>query len=556
MPRPALWFALLIVVAFGSPIFLRAADEKSGDAKSDQAKTAETKSGTEDKQASDDKDNSDSKASKSEKTDEKEATSKKKSRKAEEAKSDDKKSENKEKAETYTVKKGPFKVDLKLDGVFESTRSTEISIHPKEWSDWVVESAVEQGTAVKQGDTLVQFDTTKIDEQIRDQEAERKLAELDLEQIAAEIRLKEQSMPLDLQAAERASRFAGIDLDQFESKDKDLTVREEDFNIKTWDNNLEYVKEQLRQLEKMYKGDDIAKETEEIVLKRTRDEVEMVEFYSELAKIGREKTLKIELPRREEKLKESVDRTTADLQKARTTLPIELDKQRLELEKKKFERGKAAEKLAKLQHDRDLMKITAPVDGLVYYGQSSYGKWTQGESFVAKMRKGGHVSADEVAMTIVDPANLFVRATVPEKHLWQLRRGLSGAVIPEGYNEKRLAASLDEFSLIPVSGDKYLAKVLVDLERLPKDLPTPSPGMTCSVQLTAYSSDSSLTLPAKAIQTDKQNDQQRYVWLVGKDGKAKRQNITVGQRTDDTVEITEGLAAGDKALREVPKDEE
>jgi multidrug efflux pump subunit AcrA (membrane-fusion protein) len=542
----------------GSPVWLRAAVENSDNDKSDKAQTAETKSDDADKKESAGaQEASAGKSAESEdklkKSDEKAAVSKKKSRKSDEAKSEEK---GKDKSETYTVKKSPFKVDLKLEGVFESKRNTEISIHPKEWSDWIVESAVEQGTAVKNGDTLIQFDTTKIDDQIRDEEAERKLAELSLDQLAAEIRLKEQSIPLELQAAERARRFAGIDWDQFESKDKDLTRREEDFSVKMSDNSLEYAQEQLRQLEKMYKGDDIAKETEEIVLKRTRDEVEMAEFYSELAKIGREKMLAIELPRREERLKENVDRTTAELQKARTTLPIELDKQRLELEKKKFEREKAAEKLARLQHDRDLMKVTASVDGLVYYGQSSYGKWPQGESILAKLRKGGHVSADEVAITVVDPNSLFVRATVPEKHLWQLRRGLTGSAIPDGYNDLRLAASLDQFSLVPAPGDKYLAKVLVDVERLPKDLPAPSPGMNCSVRLTAYSSDSSLTLPAKAIQTDKQNDQQRYVWLVGGGGKSTRHNITLGQKTDETVEITEGLAAGDKVFREPPKDDE
>ena len=306
----------------------------------------------------------------------------------------------------------------------------------------------------------------------------------------------------------------------------------------------------------MYKGDDIAKETEEIVLKRSRNELEEVQFENELAKISRERTLKIELPRREERLKENVDRTTADLQKARTTLPVELDKQRLELEKKKYDREKAAEKLTKLQSDRDLMKVTAPADGLVYYGKSTNGKWTQGESFAQKLRQGGHVSPDEVAMTIVDPASLFVRATVPEKQLWQLRRGMSGSVIPEGYNEQRFPASLDEFSFTPSPGNKYLAKVLVDFNRLPKDLPAPAPGMNCDVKLAAYSSENSLTLPAKAIQTDKQNDTQRYVWLVGSDGKPTRRNVTIGQRTEETVEITDGLAAGDKVLREPPKDEE
>ena len=112
----------------------------------------------------------------------------------------DAKSDSKDKSapSTYTVKQGPFKVDLVLDGLFESKRNSEITIHPESWSGWTVATAVEQGANVKQGDVLIEFDTTKIDEQIRELLAERKLGQLSLDQLASEIRLLEQSMPLDL----------------------------------------------------------------------------------------------------------------------------------------------------------------------------------------------------------------------------------------------------------------------------------------------------------------------------------------------------------------------
>ncbi len=454
------------------------------------------------------------------------------------------------------MKKEPFKVDLSLTGVFESKHGTEIAIHPETWSDWMVNSAAQQGDSVKKGDTLLEFDSTKIDDQIRDLEADRKLADLSIDQLASEIHLLEQSMPIDLKVAERNSRLAADDLNQFLTKDRELTERQANFMVKMYGNYLDYSKEELKQLEKMYKGEDITKETEEIVLKRTRDQVEMVQFYYDMAKIALDRTMKIELPRKEDSLKVNVDRTAMDLQKARTTLPITLDKDRLELEKKKFDREKAADKLAKLQHDRDLMKVTAPADGMVYFGSCLHGQWTQAAQLNSKLHKGGHISADEVVMTIVNPDNVFVRATLPEKDLWEVKRGLTGTATPEGFEQQHLPASLDEFSLVPAPEGKYFGSVLVDFARLPKDMSVPSPGMNCKVKLTAYSTDSALTLPAKALQTDKQNDEQHYVWLAGGDGKPTRRNVTIGRQTETTVEITDGLAEGDKVLREAPKDED
>ena len=103
---------------------------------------------------------------------------------------------------------------------------------------------------------------------------------------------------------------------------------------------------------------------------------------------------------------------------------------------------------------------------------------------------------------------------------------------------------------------KYLATLLVDFARLPKDLTIPSAGMKAKIKLSVYSSDHALTLPAKAIQTDEQNDEVRYVWLLGSDGKPARRNVTIGRRAESVVEIADGLTAGDKVLREPPKDDE
>lgn len=562
----------LIVLVVALALRMQSANQTSAHAQN--LRPEETKSQADDKQKDEDK-NKDDKSPKADgmpaESDDKSAKHQDKKagdEKPSDANSADAKTKDEKPAETksaekekstpasYTVKKEPFKVDLTLSGTFESKRNSEIAIHPDYWTDWTVKTAVEQGASVKKGDTLLEFDPTKIDDQIHDLEADHKLAQSSIDQLTAEIHLLEQSMPLDLKVAERSSRLAAADLNRFVTQDRELSEREAKFKVKMYGNSLDYSKEELKQLEKMYKGDDVAKETEEIVLKRTRDEVEKDQFQYDTSKLYLDRTLNIDLPRREDSLKVNADRTALDLQKARTSLPITLDKLRLELDKKKFDREKANEKLAKLQHDRDLMKVVSPADGLVYFGPCVHGQWPQATLMMNKLRKGGRISPDEVVLTVVDPSSVFVRATVPEKDLWQLRRGLTGSAIPEGYEEHHLPASLDEFSLVPAPEGKYFGTVLVDFARLPKDLPMPSPGMNCKVKLSAYATDSALTLPAKALQTDKQNDEQRYVWLLGSDNKPVRRNVTIGRRTESTVEITDGLAAGDKVLREPPKDEE
>jgi hypothetical protein len=62
------------------------------------------------------------------------------------------------------VEKGPFKIEVVLNGVFEAQRMIEVSIRPKAWAmPLQVERAIELGRPVKKGDILVEFVRDKID---------------------------------------------------------------------------------------------------------------------------------------------------------------------------------------------------------------------------------------------------------------------------------------------------------------------------------------------------------------------------------------------------------
>ena len=79
---------------------------------------------------------------------------------------------------TVAVKKGPLKISLELDGVFEAQTASEIVVKPEEWTVMSVLEAVPHGARVRKGDVLLKFDTEKLDHVIADLRTELKLAEL------------------------------------------------------------------------------------------------------------------------------------------------------------------------------------------------------------------------------------------------------------------------------------------------------------------------------------------------------------------------------------------
>ncbi len=457
---------------------------------------------------------------------------------------------------THKVEKGVFKIEVSLKGVFEAEEMTDVFLKPETWGGPMgggmlqIAKAVEQGTVVKKGDLLVQLDTDKIDQAILDLEKDRYLAELSLKQAEEELPILEKSTPIELVAAERAKILADEDLKKFLEIDRPLSEKNAEFSVKTRRNYLDYQKEELKQLEKMYKANDLTEDTEEIILKRQRDQVEQAENFLKNAEILRDQALKVDLPRREVNMKEAAEKQDLALKRAKATLPLALSQKKLALEKMKYERKKAEDRLAKMQKDREAMTVKSPADGIVYYGKCARGQWTTAATVASKMQRGGVIMPDEVFITIVKPRPIFVRATVEEKDIEQVKAGLKAKVSATGYPELKLAGKLDSVSAIPVSPGNFEARIAVEL---PKDSQALMPGMACSVKLLTYVQENAISVPAGAVFADDVDDEKSHVFLAVKEGKPEKRTVKVGKRSAGKVEILEGLREGDEILLENPE---
>jgi HlyD family secretion protein len=451
---------------------------------------------------------------------------------------------------THKVVEEPFRIELSLKGVFEAETTREIALRPQAWKTFEVVKAVEPGAKVEKGDVLVELETKDIDEAINDLRTTMRLGELALKQAQDNLRVAEATTPLDLAAAERAKRLADEDLDRYIKINRPLSEKNANVMLQWAEDSLRNEKEELAQLEKMYKADDLTEETEEIVLRRQRDAVRRAEFHLETARVLRDETLAVRIPREDYTSKQGVIRQDLATAKARTALPLALSQQRLELEKMREDRAKAEEKLKKLTADRAAMPIKAPAAGVVYYGQCVRGKWTGADTVAKTLRRGGNVAGNDVFMTIVKPRPMTVRTNVPEKQIRLVRPGLEGTVEPTAHPGKRLPASVSKVEKIP-SGDDFEVRLAVEL---PKSVNLLMPGMSCTVKLVPYRKKAALTVPVAAVFADELDEQKSCVYVVREGGKPKRQKVTVGQRTEERAEILKGLDEGDQVLLDRPKE--
>lgn len=446
---------------------------------------------------------------------------------------------------THHVKKGPLKIVVKLDGVLEAREMKPISVDAEAWHNLSVLEAVEHGTRVEAGQTLVTLDLEEIDTAIEDLESSQKLAELSLRVSRAELKAAESGLPVDLAGAERAKRLADEDLKLFIEKTKPLLEKSAEFMLKSSTQYVEYQEEELKQLVKMYEADDLTEETEEIIVKRARNDVEQARFYLEMTRAQSQETLEVSLPRQETTLKEAATRHDIELEKIKTSLTVSPDRLKLSLEKSLVDQRQSADKLKKLKHDREAMVVKAPVAGIVYYGHCEHGKWSDLSG--GKLKRGSSLQSRAVFMTIVQERPVFVHATVAEKELHHLRTDIAGTAGSVAYPKLVLPAKLESVASVPTADGHFDVRVAVETGDEAKAL---LPGMTCHVTLVAYNIADAIAVPASAVFSD--DNRTHFVYRVGADGTHQKAAVTLGERTDDKVEIVQGLLEGDTILTERP----
>jgi multidrug efflux pump subunit AcrA (membrane-fusion protein) len=450
---------------------------------------------------------------------------------------------------THTVKKAPFKIEVNLTGAFVPSKISPVVLRPETWSAFTVIEAVPHGAKVKKGQSLVRLDMRKIEEQLQDLEYDLELGQLSIEIAESDLAVSKDTLPLDLEAAERAKKIADEDLDYFLKVSRPRSVESAKFSLKNSKHYLEYAEEELKQLLQMYEADDLTEETEEIILKRSRNDVESAKFSLKSSEIRTKQTLEQTLPRREKEMRDATARANLAWSKAKIALQAAAKKKEIEHAKLKLTSDRSLAKFEKLKKDAELMKVPAPADGYVYYGSWTRGKWSGAETVKSQLKRGGKLAPNQIFMTIVEFRPLTVEVNIPEKDLQHVKSGVTGKAVPTAFPDLELPATVGEVSAVPVASGSFAGNVQVQLNGAEGIVP----GMNCKLTLIAYEKDDAIAIPAAAVFAD--GDGPRNVVYVAKsDDESEKRIVEIGKKTEQKWEVLSGLEPGDKILLKKPDD--
>ena len=432
---------------------------------------------------------------------------------------------------THTVQESFLKEEKTFSGFAIGNHFERLAVKSKYWSSWEIEKIVENGSKVTKGDVLVSFKADSLKDTIA-----KSARELEVQKKNLGIQKKKLA---DLQVtAKKELRLASIkndvarkSLEIYEDTGRSQFLTNLKNDVKDMEKNLKYQEAELSQLEKMYKEDSLAEESEEIVLERQRDTVARAKRYVEMRERTLEGTMALKLPLSDFNKEYAALQAKSAYENAQLQWSASLlsEKNKMILAEKSL--AKSVKRHENLKTAVDSLSIKAPANGVCYMGDFKDGKWST--SFTKELKVGDKVSSGKPFITFVGDNIDRVQLKVSLMDNKYFGKGVSYILKHKGLQfEAKLVGGLSKplsgFSNIELSVEKTLLSFT----------------QKASVLATIKSAEKSLRVPVKAIRYRDEMPTEPYV-VVKADDKKEDRIVALGKIYGDDVIVSDGLKVGD-----------
>jgi multidrug efflux pump subunit AcrA (membrane-fusion protein) len=193
--------------------------------------------------------------------------------------------------------------------------------------------------------------------------------------------------------------------------------------------------------------------------------------------------------------------------------------------------AQAEQHLSTLDAQLSYATIRAPITGIVT-DQYQY--------------EGEFAAAGGKLVTIADTSTVIVKAPFSDTAAAQLKAGDAASVVPTDTSAEEMKGQI---TLLSRSSDptNRTVEVWVTLANGAGKLRANG---AAQVTIMANSKDDAIVVPASAVTLEASNADEGTVMIVDKQNVARERKVTVGVRSGDRLEITEGLAEGDTVVIE------
>ncbi|MEN8150741.1 MAG: HlyD family efflux transporter periplasmic adaptor subunit [Planctomycetota bacterium] len=361
--------------------------------------------------------------------------------------------------------------EIKAKGTFLPVDAVAVIPKPEGWRGrYIVEFAVEPGTLVKEGDVVLRFDARAITEAVEEGRIEIAHAKREFEMGLRRAEFSAAAADRDMARKEREYAHALRRKQDWIDWDKPREAARAALDRRSQDYTVKNAEEELAQLEKMYEEDELVDDTEEIVLERSRWNLERRRKYRDWWVEARERTEKVTFPRRDDDREFDLANRKASIEKSREEYEMGKVSREISLERTKRAWAKRQRDHERLEYALTTMEIKAPCDGILLHGPIE-------GALSRAFQPGAQVNAMAAVVSIATPGDLLVSLSVPAKEILRVKTGLAVRIQPEAVGAVKIETTITYVSALPKGGK------LVVRCALPEGTPAAMLGTSAAVRI-------------------------------------------------------------------------
>jgi len=439
----------------------------------------------------------------------------------------------------FTVVPRSFSVVLKEKGELKASRSTDVMCEVEGRSTII--SLVPEGTAVKEGDLLVELASDEIEDRIRQEELKEANAITAYGAAKTELEIQRDKNASDIRKAELEIELTQLDLDKYEKADwsqrqKDARIAIDEARIV-----LERAKEDYEAAIELRDRNFITKtefEQDKFDHHKAIWDLERAEHAESVLK---EYTHKADLKKRESDVTEA----QKELGRVKKNADAEETKKVASVEGKSKELKLIQDNLTKLRRQMENCRIVAPTQGFVVYYSGGGGRHFMSNE--NQIREGATVFERQVLLSLPDTSEMQVVVRVHEAKTDKLAVGQKAAVTVEGVSDRTFNGTVTKIAVLADTQNRWLNPDLKEYETEitlePSDVPL-KPGVTAYAEILVEQVDAKAAVPVQAVYT---KGSSRYVFRE-QGGNVSFTEVKLGNVGTEWAELNGGVSPGDQIL--------
>jgi len=434
-----------------------------------------------------------------------------------------------------TVKRGPLTISVTVTGTIRS-RQQEIIKNEVEGTASIL-YLIPEGTRVKKGDLLVEFDASKLQDQLVSQQIVVQNAEAAAIGARETLAVTESQAQSDISKATLDSTFAVEDLKKYTDGDYPMALKEQENKIKLAEEELKLSEQTAKWSERLY-GEKYVSMTE-----RDKDRLAWERSKSSVELANRAKELLQSFTRDRElaKLTSNVDQTSMALDRVKRKASADIIQAKASRAAKDLELDRQKSLLEKTGRMISKAKLFAPTEGLVVYATTGGGGFRGDREPLAE---GQNLRERQEVIYLPTADSVMAAVKVHESSLDKVTLELPVRVTVDAVPNKVFMGRVKKIAPLPdqqsmwQNPDLKVYNTEIWLEGDRSELRT---GMTCRAEILVDYYPDAVYVPVQAVV---RVGGKPTVYVPGPDGLVARP-VEIGLDNNSKIRILKGLEPGE-----------